>query len=100
VKSVASLLNSTNNKLQPDLQGLEKKRKKSQSLLEVECYHKSSAQIWRRRVYDQKPKLNFPMSQEFLSLKVDTLHSDTEIRALWREPSFVVGIHGWLYMAA
>ncbi len=34
------------------------------------------------------------MSQEFLSLKVDTLLSDTEIRALWREPSFLVGVHG------
>jgi hypothetical protein len=96
VKSVASLLNSTNNKLQPDLQGLEKKKKKkkSQSFLAVLCYHKSSAEIRRRRVYDQNPKLNFPMSQEFLSLKVGTLLSDTEIRALWREPSFLVGVHG------
>jgi hypothetical protein len=30
VKSVASLLNNTNNKLQPDLQGLEKKKKKEE----------------------------------------------------------------------
>ncbi len=73
--------------------GKKKKKKKSQSFLAVLCYHKSSAEIRRRRVYDQNPKLNFPMSQEFLSLKVGTLLSDTEIRALWREPSFLVGVH-------